>query len=95
MSVIGFETEDEAVTIANDSDYGLSGGIYTTDLSRAFRVAHAMRTGSVGVNGYSVMPNSPAGGIKRSGMGREGVYHHRSVHRTQDCDAQSRCMTRP
>ena len=74
LSVIGFETEDEAVSIANDSEYGLSGGIYTTDLSRAFRVARMMRTGSVGVNGYSVMPNSPAGGIRRSGIGREGGW---------------------
>lgn len=74
LSVIPFDDEDEAVRIANDSEYGLSGGIYTTDLSRAFRVAKAMKTGSVGINGYSVMPNSPAGGIKRSGMGREGGW---------------------
>ncbi len=74
LSVIAFETEEEAVRIANDSDYGLSGGVYTADLTRAFRVARAMRTGSVGINGYSVMPNSPAGGIKRSGVGREGGW---------------------
>lgn len=74
LSVIAFDEEDEAIRIANDSDYGLSGGIYTTDLTRAFRVARAMRTGSVGINGYSVMPNSPAGGIKRSGIGREGGW---------------------
>ncbi|RKJ95131.1 aldehyde dehydrogenase family protein [Alicycliphilus denitrificans] len=74
LSVIAFDTEEEAVAIANDSEYGLSGGIYTTDLSRAFRVAREMRTGTVGVNGYSAMPNSPAGGIKRSGLGREGGW---------------------
>lgn len=74
LSVIAFDDEAEAVRIANDSEYGLSGGIYTTDLTRAFRVARAMRTGSVGINGYSVMPNSPAGGIKRSGIGREGGW---------------------
>ncbi len=74
LSVIPFETEDEAVRIANASDYGLSGGVWTADLTRAFRVGRAMRTGSVGINGYSVMPNSPAGGIKRSGMGREGGW---------------------
>jgi aldehyde dehydrogenase (NAD+) len=72
LSVIPFDEEDEAVRIANDSEYGLSGGIYTTDLSRAMRVASAMRTGSIGINGYTVMPNSPAGGIKGSGLGREG-----------------------
>lgn len=48
LSVIAFDEEDEAIHIANDSDYGLSGGSYTTDLTRAFRVARAMRTGSVG-----------------------------------------------
>ena len=72
LSVIPFDTEEEAVAIANDSQYGLSGGIWSSDLSRAFRVGRAMRTGTIGVNGYSVMPNSPAGGIKRSGIGREG-----------------------
>ncbi len=72
VSVIPFETEEEAVAIANDSQYGLSGGIWTADLTRAFRVGRAMRTGTIGINGYSVMPNSPAGGIKRSGIGREG-----------------------
>ena len=72
LSVIPFDTEEEAVAIANDSQYGLSGGIWTADLSCAFRVGRAMRTGTIGINGYSVMPNSPAGGVKRSGMGREG-----------------------
>lgn len=74
LCIIPFEDEADAIRIANDSEYGLSGGIYTTDLTRAFRVAKAMRTGSIGVNGYSVMPNSPAGGIKRSGVGREGGW---------------------
>ena len=72
LSVIPFDTEEEAVAIANDSQYGLSGGIWSADLSRAFRVGRAMQTGTVGINGYSVMPNSPAGGVKRSGIGREG-----------------------
>jgi aldehyde dehydrogenase (NAD+) len=75
LSVIPFDEEDEAVRLANDSSYGLSGGLYTRDLSRAFRVTRAMRTGSVGVNGYSVMPNAPAGGMKESGIGREGGWH--------------------
>ena len=74
LSVIPFATEEEAVMIANDSQYGLSGGIWTSDLSRAFRVGRAMRTGTVGINGYSVMPNSPAGGVKNSGLGREGGW---------------------
>lgn len=74
LAVIPFETEEEAIAIANDSAYGLSGGLYTTNLARAFRVARAMRTGSIGINGYSVMPNAPAGGVKGSGMGREGGW---------------------
>ncbi|WP_419913899.1 aldehyde dehydrogenase family protein [Hoeflea sp.] len=74
LSVISFETEEEAIALANDSIYGLAGGLYTADLSRAFRVAKKMKTGAVGINGYSVMPNSPAGGVKQSGLGREGGW---------------------
>ena len=74
LSVIAFDSEEEAIAIANDSQYGLSGGIYTTDISRAFRVAREIRTGSIGVNGFSVVPNSPVGGIRRSGIGREGGW---------------------
>lgn len=74
LSVIPFDTEEEAIAIANDSDYGLSGGLYTADLNRALRVAREMRTGSIGINGYSVVPNAPVGGLKRSGIGREGGW---------------------
>lgn len=74
LSIIPFETEEEAISIANDSDYGLSGGIWTGDLSRAFRVGRAMRTGTIGINGFTSMPNAPAGGVKRSGLGREGGW---------------------
>jgi aldehyde dehydrogenase (NAD+) len=74
LCVTPFDSEDEAIALANDSEYGLSGGIYTTDISRAFRVARRMRTGSIGINGYSAVPNAPMGGIKRSGIGREGGW---------------------
>jgi len=74
LSVIPFRDEEEAVRLANDSVYGLAGAVYTADLQRAFRIAKAVRTGAIGINGYSVMPNSPAGGIKRSGIGREGGW---------------------
>jgi len=74
LSVITFESEEEAIDIANDSDFGLAGTIYTTDISRAFRVARAMRSGSIGINNYASVPNAPMGGIKLSGLGREGGW---------------------
>ena len=74
LSVIPFDTEDEAIRIANESEYGLAGCVYTSNVNRAFRVARAMRSGSIGVNGYASIPNAPMGGIKRSGIGREGGW---------------------
>jgi aldehyde dehydrogenase (NAD+) len=74
LVAIPFETEDEAVAIANDSAYGLSSGVYTANAARAWRVARAIRAGTVGINGYSFMPNSPFGGYKASGIGREGGF---------------------
>ncbi|WP_197911649.1 aldehyde dehydrogenase family protein [Kineobactrum salinum] len=74
LCVIPFDTEEEAVAIANDSEYGLAGCIYTADVSKAFRVARAVRSGSVGINGYASSPHSPMGGIRRSGIGREGGW---------------------
>jgi aldehyde dehydrogenase (NAD+) len=71
LTVTPFDTEDQAVTLANDSPYGLSAGVYTTDVQRALRVANAVRAGTVGINGYTAMPNSPFGGYKASGLGRE------------------------
>lgn len=74
LAVIAFDDEDEAVRMANDSRYGLSSGLYTRDAARAFRISRALRSGTVGVNGYSYMPNSPFGGFKESGLGREGGW---------------------
>ncbi|MBV7392657.1 aldehyde dehydrogenase family protein [Mameliella sediminis] len=74
LTVIPFETEEEAIRIANDSQYGLSAGIYTGSNGRAWRVGQGLRTGTVGVNGYSFQPNSPFGGFKASGLGREGGF---------------------
>jgi aldehyde dehydrogenase (NAD+) len=74
LSVIPFDTEEEAIQIANDSDYGLAGSLFTTDITRAFRVAHSIRSGSIGINGYASTPNAPMGGVKRSGIGREGGW---------------------
>lgn len=72
LTVIPFSTEAEAVAIANDSEYGLSGGVYTRNAALALRAAKRLRTGSVGINGYTFLPNAPNGGIKASGLGREG-----------------------
>ena len=69
-----FEDEEEAVKIANDSEYGLAGGIFTTNINRALNVAKAMRTGRIWINTYNQIPaGAPFGGYKKSGIGRE-VY---------------------
>ncbi|MEX2540976.1 MAG: NAD-dependent succinate-semialdehyde dehydrogenase [Trueperaceae bacterium] len=71
--LLSFETEDEAVAMANDTPYGLAGYLYTNDLSRAFRVSEALEYGIVGVNdGIPAVPHTPFGGVKQSGLGREG-----------------------
>lgn len=71
--LISFETEAEAVALANDTPYGLAGYMYTNDLSRAFRVSEALEYGLVGVNdGIPAAPHTPFGGVKQSGLGREG-----------------------
>jgi aldehyde dehydrogenase (NAD+) len=69
-----FKEEDEAIALANDTDYGLGAGVYTANVGRAFRVAKALRAGTVGINEYTVMPNAPFGGYKTSGLGREGGW---------------------
>jgi len=71
LCVIPFEDEDEAVAIANDSDYGLSGYVSSGDIERARRVARRMRTGMVHLNGAPTDMNAPFGGYKKSGNGRE------------------------
>jgi acyl-CoA reductase-like NAD-dependent aldehyde dehydrogenase len=68
--VIGFDTDDEAIALANVSRYGLSGGVFSADAGRAFNLARRIRTGSVRVNGGSGI-EAPFGGYKRSGIGRE------------------------
>ncbi|MBN1319709.1 MAG: aldehyde dehydrogenase family protein [Thermoleophilia bacterium] len=71
LVIIPFNDEDEAVGIANDSDYGLSGYVSSTDIERARRVAKRMRTGMVHLNGASTDMTAPFGGYKKSGNGRE------------------------
>lgn len=70
-----FETEDEAVAVANDTPYGLVSYLFTTDLARGLRVSHALEAGMVGLNrGVVSNPAAPFGGVKESGVGREGGF---------------------
>jgi acyl-CoA reductase-like NAD-dependent aldehyde dehydrogenase len=72
LSVIPYEDSDDAIRIANDSEYGLSGSVWTADDERGLDVARRVRTGSFGVNQpYSMDPAAPFGGLKSSGIGRE------------------------
>ena len=72
LAIITFETEDEAIALANDSDYGLAAGVWTTDPDKGARVAEAILSGTVYINHYrNVDPGCPIGGIKLSGYGRE------------------------
>ena len=72
LTVIEYRDEDDAVAIANDSDYGLAGSVFTDDEHRGIRVAERIRTGTFGVNqGYPMDPFAPFGGVKASGYGRE------------------------
>jgi acyl-CoA reductase-like NAD-dependent aldehyde dehydrogenase len=72
LSVMTFDTEDEALAIANDNEFGLGSAVWTTDLDRAIRVARRLRVGDVWVNTHYVrLAESPFGGVKQSGIGRE------------------------
>jgi acyl-CoA reductase-like NAD-dependent aldehyde dehydrogenase len=71
LSIIPYEDEEDAIRIANDSQYGLAGGVWSADEERAQRVARRMRTGQVDVNGGSFNISAPFGGYKQSGIGRE------------------------
>ncbi|TCO46682.1 aldehyde dehydrogenase family protein [Actinocrispum wychmicini] len=72
LAVVPFTDEDEAVRLANDTEYGLGAGVYTKDAKTAFRVAKRLRAGTIGINGFQVEPHTPFGGYKQSGIGREG-----------------------
>lgn len=72
LTVIAYRDEDDAIAIANDSDYGLAGTIWTGDTEKAMAIATRIRTGTLGINqGYTMDPFAPFGGVKGSGYGRE------------------------
>lgn len=86
LCVIPYDSVDDAVAIANDSDYGLAGSVWTSDVPRGIEISQRVRTGTYGINWYAFDPGSPFGGFKNSGIGREngpeGVEHftqHKSV----------------
>ncbi|GHF95004.1 aldehyde dehydrogenase [Streptomyces thermodiastaticus] len=90
LVVIAYDDEDDAVRIANDSEYGLSGGIWTTDPERAMSVARRLRTGTVTLNGSPISFDGPFGGYKASGIGREygtvgltGYVEHKTITRNR------------
>ncbi len=75
LTISTYETEEEAISMANDSEYGLSGGVWSEDEDRALRVARSLRTGQVSINGGAFNISAPFGGYKLSGNGRELGSH--------------------
>ncbi|BBX19486.1 aldehyde dehydrogenase [Mycolicibacterium duvalii] len=71
LAVIPYTDVDDAVAIANDSDYGLGGSVWTADQDRGIAVARRVQTGSIGINAYNLDLSAPFGGVKASGLGRE------------------------
>ena len=71
LAVIPYENEEDAIRIANESDYGLAGSVWTTDFDKAIEIASKIRTGTYAVNMYAFDPGAPFGGYKNSGIGRE------------------------
>ncbi len=71
LSLLPYDSEDEALAIANDSDYGLAGSVWTSDVDHGYDIATKVRTGTYGINWYAFDMGSPFGGYKCSGIGRE------------------------
>ena len=99
MSVLRFDTEDEAVALANDTEFGLGAGIFTRDVSRVHRVARAIRSGIVWVNTYrAISPIAPFGGFGNSGSGREAgvdAIHEFTTTKTVWINTSTEPMSNP
>ena len=78
--ILKFHSEDEVIRLANDSEYGLGGAVWSRDINKALRVARAVETGRMWVNTYNQIPEgAPFGGYKQSGIGRE-THNLKSCH---------------
>jgi aldehyde dehydrogenase (NAD+) len=89
LAVIAYDDDAEAIALANDSQFGLAGTVWSADTDRATDVARAVKTGTIGVNGYQLDMGAPFGGVKASGMGRElgpegldEFFELKSIYRT-------------
>ena len=87
LGVTPFDSDDEAVALANDSRYGLGGSVFTADVARGTEVARRVQTGTIGINGYRPDVAAPFGGFKQSGLGREygpegleAYLQHKSIY---------------
>ena len=99
ISVIAFNTEEEAIAMANDSDYGLGSGVFTENLARAHRVSAKIHSGIVWINTYrAISPISPFGGVKQSGGSREAgidAIHEYTRTKTTWINTSSEPMSNP
>jgi aldehyde dehydrogenase (NAD+) len=99
ISVIAFDTEEEAIAMANDSDYGLGSGVFTENLARAHRVSTKIHSGIVWINTYrAISPISPFGGVKQSGGSREAgidAIHEYTRTKTTWINTSSEPMSNP
>jgi aldehyde dehydrogenase (NAD+) len=91
LAIIAYDGDEQAIALANDSEYGLGGTVWSGDVDRATKVARAVETGTIGVNAYNLDINAPFGGVKASGLGRElgpeGLDAYlvlKSIYRTGD-----------
>ena len=74
LCLLGYRDEEDAIRLANDTPYGLAAAVWSGDVERARRVARRIRAGQVDINGGAYNHNAPFGGMKQSGLGREGAH---------------------